>query len=238
MSSALVQTYVWIDKSGPWCICALHCGTALWVLNILWWCHMACYLNQKWPAPSQSAVFTLSCTRWTSTCLLSLSCPTECVSCVTLSLVALSHFSISGRWRTTFQSAPVWSGGGFFDLQQHILWMRLCTICGSTLTTGYRQHVMGQRTIVVTNPQKIINNQWFCFTAWNTGHFLLSIPQQKHTGRDQLLRKVEHQAAKKTDIFLRRWWRTRTELKREGILNTNTSPMGLSRCPVSFECVN
>lgn len=72
-----------------------------------------CIMNQ-----AETSVFTLSCTRWTSTCLLMLSCPTECVSCVTRSLVALSHFSISGRWRTTFQSAPVWSGGGFFDLKQ------------------------------------------------------------------------------------------------------------------------
>lgn len=64
---------------------------------------------------------TLSCTRCTSTCLPSVSWPTECVSCVTLSLVALSHVWISGRWRTTFQSAMVWSGGGFLDLRHNSL---------------------------------------------------------------------------------------------------------------------
>lgn len=64
---------------------------------------------------------TLSCTRCTSTCLPSVSWPTECVSCVTLSLVALSHVWISGRWRTTFQSAMVWSGGGFLDLLHNSL---------------------------------------------------------------------------------------------------------------------
>lgn len=60
---------------------------------------------------------TLSCTRCTSTCLLVLSCCTECVRSLTRSVVALSHVSISGRWSTTFQSAPVCRGGGFWYLR-------------------------------------------------------------------------------------------------------------------------
>lgn len=37
----------------------------------------------------------------------------------------------------------------------------------------------------------------------------------------KLLSKVEHLAAKESEISFRRWWRTKTQLKREGLLDRN-----------------
>ncbi len=44
-------------------------------------------------------------------------------------------------------------------------------------------------------------------------HYLLSTKHQTDTVRDQLVNIVEHLTAKEPDIFLRSWWRPKTELK-------------------------
>lgn len=103
-NSSIAISFIWL-----WCKCP-HC---YWINKVLWQ-KLTC---QIW-VTFGDRVLTFSCTRWTSTCRLWLSWLTEWVSCVTLPLVARSHFSISGRCRTTFQSAPVCRGGGLVGLER------------------------------------------------------------------------------------------------------------------------